>query len=213
MKTDQLALALANDLAPVDPRGVRRRFGLTLGAAVLLPLLAVLLLLGPRADWRGALQLPMFWMKLGFPAVVAAAALVVLHRLAYPGLRPGRAWGAVVLPFILAWALGLAVLARAPEESRLGLLMGSAGWLCPVLIALLAIPAMWCALRALRGLAPTRLTAAGAVAGLFAGGAAACAYALACTEMQVPYLAFWYAVGMLVPSMVGAGLGRWLLRW
>ena len=44
---------------------------------------------------------------------------------------------------------------------------------------------------------------------LFAGGAAACAYALACPEMQAPYVAVWYALGMALPAVAGAALGRW----
>lgn len=213
MKTDQLVLALAGDLAPVNPRRVSQRFFGLLAAAAALSFLAMLVALGPRADWRGAMQLPMFWMKLAFPASIAVAALVVLRRLCYPGLRPGRAWVALLVPVAIVWAMALVRLVQAPAGDRMPMVMGAAGWLCPVAITVLSVPAFVLALRAARGLAPTRLRLAGAAAGLFAGSAAAFAYALACPEMQAPYLAVWYVLGMLVPAAVGAVAGERVLRW
>jgi hypothetical protein len=54
---------------------------------------------------------------------------------------------------------------------------------------------------------------AGGAAGLVAGSVAAFAYAVHCTEMQAPFLAVWYVIGMLVPAFAGALLGPRLLRW
>ncbi len=213
MKTDHLVLALAADLAPTHPRRAGQRFSAWLGAAAVLSFVAMLVTLGPRPDWRQALQLPMFWVKLGFPAATAAAACVVLRRLCYPGMRPGRAWLALGLPFAVMALLASAVLFQAPAPERWPLVLGAAGWLCPAAISALAVPALVLALRAAQGLAPTQLRLAGALAGLFAGGAAACAYALACPEMQAPYVAVWYALGMALPAVAGAALGRWALRW
>ena len=66
---------------------------------------------------------------------------------------------------------------------------------------------------ALRGLAPTRLRAAGMVAGGLAGAAAALVYAVHCNEMALPFLAVWYVLGMFVPAALGAAAGPRFLRW
>lgn len=213
MRTDQLVTVLAADLAPVSPRQEGQRFLALLSAAAALSFVAMLVALGPRPDWRAAMHLPMFWLKLGFPATTAVAACVVLRRLCYPGMQPGRAWLGLAVPVAVVWLLGAFVLAQAPAASRAGLVLGAAGWWCPVAIAAFSVPAFVLAFRAARRLAPTRLRLAGGLAGLFAGAAGALAYAVACPEMKAPYLAVWYALGMLVPAGVGAILGRKLLHW
>ena len=50
-------------------------------------------------------------------------------------------------------------------------------------------------------------------AGLFAGAAGALAYAMHCPELEVPFLGAWYVAGMLIPTALGALLGRRLLHW
>jgi hypothetical protein len=213
MKTVELINALAADSDPVDPARVAQRFYLKLAAGALLALVAVLLLLGVRPDLREALELPMFWMKLLFPALLATAALVGLRRLSYPGMRLGRVPAVAALPLAVVWMLAAVVLLRAPAGERLPLVFGQTWLECPVLITLLSLPALWLAFRAARELAPTRPTLAGAAAGLFAGAVAASAYAIHCPEMQAPFLATWYVLGMLIPTAAGALLGRRLLHW
>jgi hypothetical protein len=80
-------------------------------------------------------------------------------------------------------------------------------------LAALSAPALFAALWALKGLAPTRLALAGAAAGLLSGALGALAYALHCPELAAPFLALWYSLGMLMPAAAGALLGRVLLRW
>jgi hypothetical protein len=65
----------------------------------------------------------------------------------------------------------------------------------------------------MKGLAPTRLRLAGAAAGLLAGTTGALVYCLHCPELEAPFLGFWYLLGMLIPTAVGALLGSRLLRW
>jgi hypothetical protein len=38
-------------------------------------------------------------------------------------------------------------------------------------------------------------------------------YALHCNEMQAPFLAVWYLLGMLLPAAMGAAIGPRWLRW
>jgi hypothetical protein len=57
------------------------------------------------------------------------------------------------------------------------------------------------------------LAFAGAAAGLLAGALGATVYTLHCPEMAAPFIGTWYVLGMLVPTFVGAVLGRFVLRW
>ncbi|MFO1333443.1 MAG: NrsF family protein, partial [Rubrivivax sp.] len=55
--------------------------------------------------------------------------------------------------------------------------------------------------------------AAGFAAGLLAGAIGALAYALACTEMAMSFVAAWYTLGILMVGALGALLGPRVLRW
>jgi hypothetical protein len=213
MRTTDLIHALAADAPAVSPARVARRFHLKLAAGVALALALMLLLLGVRPDLAEAWQLPMFWMKLLFPASLAVAALVGLRRLSYPGMRLGRAPVAAALPLAVVWVLAALVLLGAPASERSSLIFGETWLECPVSITLLSVPTFVLAFRAARELAPTRLALAGAAAGLFAGAVGAFAYAIRCPETQAPFLATWYVLGMAIPTVAGGLLGRRLLHW
>jgi hypothetical protein len=38
-------------------------------------------------------------------------------------------------------------------------------------------------------------------------------YSLHCPELAAPFIGIWYLSGILIPTMLGAWLGPWLLRW
>lgn len=213
MRTDDLIAALAADSSPVDPAQADRRFFSKLAAGAMLALVAMLLLMGTRADLATAAFSSMFWVKLLFPASLAVCALVALRRLSYPGMRLGRVTAAAALPVLVVWLMAGVVLLTARAGERLALVLGQTWIECPFSIALLSAPALGLAFWAARELAPTRLSLAGAAAGLFAGAVAAVAYALHCPETQAPFLAIWYVLGMLIPAGTGAVLGRRLLHW
>jgi len=214
VKTEELIDRLSMDPAPVDPQFARRQLTRAalaggMGAAVLMAIF-----LRPRADLVGAMTLPMFWMKLAFPAAVAVVAARWVSRLGRPGARIGRLWvAAMALPFGILWIAAAAVLLGAAPGERAALVLGASWQVCAVLIALLAAPALAGILLALRSLGPTRLTLAGAAAGALSGSIGAFVYALHCTEMQVPFLAVWYVIGIALPIVAGATLARRALRW
>ena len=58
-----------------------------------------------RRDIAQAMLLPMFWVKLLVPALIAVAGFTVLQRLARPGARPGAAAGWMAAPVLLLLAL------------------------------------------------------------------------------------------------------------
>jgi hypothetical protein len=84
---------------------------------------------------------------------------------------------------------------------------------CPFLIALVAAPLFLAFVWVLKDLAPTRLRWAGAGAGFAAGAMGALTYSLHCPELAAPFIGVWYLLGMLIPTAIGASLGRRLLRW
>jgi hypothetical protein len=213
MKTDQLIAMLATQAGPVEARATQRRFTGALGWGLFAAVLGMALALGVREDIAQAALQPMFWVKLLFPATIAASALVAAARLARPGMRLG------LLPMLPAaaiaalWLVAAVVLAAAAPAERSQLVYGETWRTCPVSITLLALPVLAASLWAIKGLAPTRLALAGASAGLLAGAAGATVYALHCPEMAAPFLAVWYVLGMAIPTVLGALLAPRLLRW
>jgi hypothetical protein len=214
VKTEELIPLLAARLVPQDRHAVLRRFCIALSAGAVAAVAAVALSLGVRPDLAGLLITPLFWGKLAFPFLMATASVLMAARLAIPGAwTGGRAWLLVAAPFAAIWAAALAVLGAAPAESRETLLFGHTWTSCPFFIALLSIPSYLALSWAMRGLAPTRLRLAGASVGLLSGAVGAMAYVLRCPEMNVPFWALWYPLGMAIPALAGCLLARVSFRW
>lgn len=213
MNTEELIGLLSTGARPVAPYGVERRFAgaaLTgLAGAVLL----MLLLYGVRPDLSEAMQLPMWWLKFGFAAALAGVAARALLRLARPGMRLGHTLVWVLLPPLVLWVLALVALQGAVPAERAAMVMGSTWRSCPFNITLLSLPGFAALMWGLRQAAPTRLRLAGACAGLLAGALATLVYVLHCPEMEAPFLAVWYVLGIGLPTAAGALLGPRLLRW
>ena len=212
MKTDDLIRLLAADTLPVARGAASRRIAVSL--LVSLPVAVLILLLyGLRPDLAEAARLPMFWVKLAFPAAVCIAAFAVMQRLARPGVRPGASWLALAVPVLLMGALAASSLADAPAGERMSMVWGQTWRSCSANIAVVSLPVFIAAFAAVRSLAPTRQAWAGACAGAMAGRAGATVYALHCPELEAPFLAVWYMLGILLPVAAGALLGPRLLRW
>jgi hypothetical protein len=213
MKTDELISMLAQGAQAVEPHALRRRYATALGWGGFGAMLLMVLMLGVRPDLAEAARLPMFWVKLVFPAALLAAALLAAARLSRPGVRLGRVASALVAPVLAIWLLAAVALLGATPGTRSQLIFGETWASCPFNVALLSMPVFVALLWAMRGLAPTRLALAGAAAGLLSGAAGAAVYALHCPEMAAPFLGIWYLLGMLIPTALGALLGPRLLRW
>lgn len=213
MKTDELITMLASGAEAVEPHALQRRYAFALGWGAFGTTLLMVILLGVRTDIAEVAQLPMFWMKLAFPAVLLAGALLATVRLSRPGACLGRVPAAIAAPVLAMWLFAAIVLFGAAPAERPNLVFGDTWVYCPIIIAALSVPLFGALLWAMKGLAPTRLAPAGAAAGLLAGAGGALIYALHCTEMAAPFLAIWYVLGMLIPTAVGAMLGPRLLRW
>lgn len=213
MRTEELITMLASGAEAVEPDALRRRYATALGWGAFGATLLMAILLGVRPDLADAVRLPMFWVKLAFPAALFAGALLATLRLSRPGGRLGRAPAAMAAPVLAMWLLAAAVLLGAAPEELDKLVFGDTWASCPFNVAMLSAPMFAALLWAIRGLAPTRLALAGAAAGLLSGAGGALIYALHCPEMGAPFLGIWYLLGMLIPTALGALLGPRLLRW
>lgn len=213
MKTDDLISALASNAEAIEPHALQRRYATALGSGALGTAVLMALLLGLRPDLSEAARLPMFWMKLAFPATLFAGALLAVTRLSCPGVRLGRVAAGIAAPVVAVWMLAAVVLLGAAPADYDDLILGKTWASCSFSIAMLSVPLFAALMWAMKGLAPTRLALAGAAAGLLSGAGGAVVYALHCPETGAPFLAIWYLLGMLIPAIAGAWVGPRLLRW
>ena len=178
---------------------------------VLLAVLAMLLLLKPRPDLALAITGGPFWMKFFYSAALAALGLVILQRQARAGADSRSPIFALAAPVVALTVLA-AVQLSAPQADSAALLMGQTWMICPWAILALALPVYAGLLLALRQLAPTRLSLAGAAAGLVAGASAATVYGFHCPEVAAPFILVWYTLGIALTAGLGALAGPWTLR-
>ncbi len=204
---------LATNVEPARGVSLPIRHAVTLGCGVLVSVLLMTSFLGVRPTLSGDVALPMFWVKAIFCAAFSGGALVTAARLARPGKAIGLAPAWPAASILVMWMLASVALFEANPEDRAALVFGHTSTVCPLLIALLSSPVFVAITWVVKSLAPTRLRLAGAAAGLASGGIGALVYTLHCPELEAPFLALWYVLGVLIPAAVGGLLGPSLLRW
>ncbi len=213
MKTDDLIAALSDGLDPVPRRAVGGRLALGLGVGAVLSAAVMVLWLGVRADLMHAMMTGPFWMKFAYAASVAALGFGLIDRLARPDGEGGMFGPLILAPLGAMIALALYQLFGASDDQRMAMMMGGSSQVCARNIVILSLPVFAGLFWALRALAPTRLMLAGAIAGILAGAAGTFVYAFHCTESTAPFVAIWYTLGIAAMGLLGALLGRVLLRW
>lgn len=213
MKTDDLIAMLANRVQAIDPGIGTRRYLAAIVAGGVGALAILITGLGINPNLASETAVPMFWVREAFCLGLGALAFAAFARLARPGLSLGRLSMAVPVPLVVMWLLAAIALFEAPAEGRVPLLLGGSAMVCPIRIAVISGPLFVAFIWALRGFAPTRLRFTGAAAGFAAGALGALVYTLHCPELAAPFLAVWYVLGILIPTLLGASLGPRLLRW
>jgi hypothetical protein len=211
MKTDELIELLAQDAGPAPRALAARRIAPAMALGLLCSATGAIVLIGlvPQALFA----VPAWWLKFGYAAALALAAAWLVARLGRPAAPTRGAWRLLAAIVLAMAVLGIAQWAAGDASQRPGLWLGHSWQTCPASVVALSLPALALALRALRGLAPTRPRLAGLAAGLFAGAVGATGYALACTEVSMAFVATWYSLGILVAGALGALAGPRLLRW
>jgi hypothetical protein len=212
MDTDALIEALARETAPVPRRSLQRSVctGILVGAP--LALLLVVAGLGVRPDLPAAAATAIFWGKAAYTFSLGLIGLLLVLQLARPDTHRLRRWWLVAVPITLLLAFAAAELIRAAPVDRLGLVLDPL-WTCLPLILGLTVPLFAGLIWALRRMAPTRLRAAGAAAGLAAAGLAGTLYCLYCQQVSPTYILTRYTLAIALASAAGALLGPRLLRW
>ncbi|WP_068076836.1 DUF1109 domain-containing protein [Novosphingobium lentum] len=213
MNTDSLIETLARDVGPVPRHAVGRRllFGLLAGGTVTVLLIAVSL--GFRSDLGLAMHGFTFWMKWAYTMSLGFAAIAMVARLARPEPVHLSAFWPVVIPFVLLAIVAIAEMAHVPSGDWLAMWLGQSWKRCPWLVLMLSAPIFAGLLWSFRRLAPTRLRAAGAAAGLAAGAWAATLYCLHCPEVSALFVLTWYSLGILLAAAIGALVGPLVMRW
>jgi hypothetical protein len=213
VETDDLIQTLSAKPVPVAPGAVARRIlaGLGLGAAT--STLLMIAWLGVRPDLREAMATGMFWVKFAYTLLTGLFLTAALTRLARPGGKLGAFALAIAAPLAALVAMATARLLGADPEMRMPLMMGDSADVCPWRIFIIGLPVLAGAVWAMRGLAPTRLTVAGLVAGGCAGAFGAAIYGFHCNETASPFVAIWYTLGMGAVAALGGLAGSRWLRW
>lgn len=212
MQTDDLIAALSGDLAPA-PRGMVGRklaTGLFIGMAA--TFLVLLFTLRLRPDLGTAVYGAAFWLKFAYTFALAGLGLWLVERQARAGANVTAPGWLLLAPVLLLTSVA-AMQISAPEADWRSLTMGHTARVCSLLIVALSFPIFAGVFWAMRALAPTRLTLAGACAGLLAGAASATLYGLHCPEVAAPFILVWYSLGIILATGLGAIAGRWALRW
>jgi hypothetical protein len=211
MRTEDLIKTLAADAAAVRP--VRIAGPLVAAALIAIAVWAALMAAGLHLAPALSAGARWFWMKSGYCFVLATAGLIATTRLAKPG---GRVGVAALIALAAVGAVGMMAvrdtLAAAPGAMA-ALWLGHTWSVCPGIIVVAAAPTFVATFWWLRRTAPTRLTLAGAGAGLFAGAVGALTWALYCQETTAAFVFGWYSLGIVLCTAIGALLGPRLLRW
>ncbi|WAC72579.1 DUF1109 domain-containing protein [Roseateles sp. SL47] len=214
MKTQDLILHLVRDSRPVDRHAVSRQLNQALIVGLSGGALLLVVLFGFSSEMPDLLLTADFWLRLLFPLVVIVSAMQLLDRLARPGAAWRQAWLVTLLP-IVAMVLGAtAFLLATPPQLRLTLFPTEARWTSIVAdIVLLSLPSLAATLHAMRQLAPTRLSLAGAGGGLLAGAQGALIYMLYGPDMPLPSWGLLHGGAIFMTTALGAALGPRYLRW
>ena len=211
MNTNELIESLARGAGPAPRFAASRRLGWAACAGLLASVLVCLTLFSPIPS--NMLATPAPWIKLAYTGALGAAAWWLVARLGRPVARLARPTSAVAVVLGVMSVVGMTAWVSTPVSERLAMLVGHTPLSCPTRIFSLSVPVLLVILWTLRGLAPTRLRAAGLAAGLLAGALAALGYALVCRELSASFVAVWYSVGIGLAAMLGAVLGPRALRW
>jgi hypothetical protein len=186
-------------------------FGIVTGALVAMA--AMVVVLGVRPDLQLAMRGFAFWMKWTYTISLGIGAIYAAIRLARPVPASLRGLWLLAIPVLVLAGIGIGEFASSPSSEWLGIWLSRSWRVCPWLVLALAVPIFAGLLWSFRTLAPTRLRAAGAVAGLAAGAWAATIYCLHCPEVSAMFVLTWYSLGILLAAGGGALLGPRLMRW
>lgn len=213
MDIDTLVETLSRDVKPVRRGAAGRRIALGIAGGIIAAIALIALTIGINPDLAGAASRYSFWVKWIYALSLGLLAVAAVSELARPDSRMPRWLWLFAVPVLVLAGIGVFEMSRVPPSHWLAMWLGQSWFICPWLVLILAMPVFIGLLWSFRRLAPTRLRAAGAAAGLAAGAIAAMIYCLHCPEMSAIFVLTWYTLGILLAASMGALLGPRVLRW
>ncbi|MEQ1955798.1 NrsF family protein [Mesorhizobium yinganensis] len=210
MDTESLIRGLARDAASSAPR-LSLVLAAALAAAAIAGGMVFFAMLGPRPDIALAMETPRFLFKFVLTVALASTAVGAFAALSRPGAPV--AWRLLFVAPMLALAAVMLELFLLPPSQWEARWIGHNAVLCMTFIPLIGLGPLAILLWAMRQGAPTNPRAAGALAGLLAGGIAATFYAAHCSDDSPLFVATWYTLAIILLTAVGAVAGGRLLRW
>jgi len=213
LTTEELILALTNNLKPVSRYAVLGRLGTGVLIGLLVTTALVVTVWGVRPDLTLAVYSIPFWMKCAYTMSLGVAAISAVSRLARPDPESLVVLWVLAVPVLALAGCAAHELANTPWDHWRTLWLGNSWMSCPRVVLGLSVPVFLGLLWSFRSFAPTRLRAAGALAGLASGAWAATAYGLHCPEPAAIFVLTWYSLGILLATGLGAVLGPLVLRW
>lgn len=210
--TNDLIDRLASELKPTPHHALERGLWTALAIGLLVTCVGgAILLTAIGRPFGAAFGSSMFWVKAGYTLAFGLLGLAAVPVLARPDGR--ILWPLAGAGVLVLLALTLGTMHWMADDWAIPALMGGTAMVCPWLITLTGAPILVALLGALRRAAPRSATLAGFAAGLVAGGFGAWAYAFYCGETGMMFMAVWYTLGIMMTALLGAALGRLILRW
>jgi hypothetical protein len=212
MKTEQLVASLVADRA-----GSTRPLGRSVGWAVLAGALVSLVIFavefGPRVDLAAAFATWRFDFKLLLVLAALMAASAACLAMARPVVVARWRWSVLPVLFLAVALLGVELVA-VPAGTWQARLVGSNAIDCLTAIPLFALAPLAALLLTMRrAAAPASPALAGAACGALAAAAAAVIYAFHCFDDSPLFVLTWYTLAAIPVILLGAAVGRRLLRW
>jgi hypothetical protein len=211
VKTEDLISALAADGKQRTNLSRSLLAALIIGALV--AGVAFFAILGFRHDIDSAMHTTRFLFKFLVTLSLASAAIGVVWRIGRPGAPLALAAWALAIPVLLLAMAVMMEMRMMPEATWMPRMIGNNMMHCLLSIPAFSIPTLAALLYALRDSAPSNPAMAGAAAGLVSAGIAATYYASNCMDDSPMFVATWYTIAVAIVAVVGALLGRRLLRW
>jgi hypothetical protein len=214
LKTQDLIDSLVTNLVQVLPGKMRRDMLLGAGTGAAVALGMVLLMYGLRPNILCMAHAKPLLLKASYGFALAAIAAAILLPMAKATEPPPHLLKLPALPILALAFVALIQMNMSPTGAAEKLWLGTARpYVGTFRIVTMSLPLLAGLCWALRRQAPLQLAAAGAAAGLLAGGLAASFYALSCKEQGAGFVLVFYSAGIAISTAIGALIGPRILRW
>lgn len=211
MKTDDLIALMTQD-APVGLR-YGRALSLAITAGFVFSAGLLVFTVGLRHNMVSVFETARVLFKIVVTLVLAILAARLAMRIGRPGMETRLSARLLIVPALMVAVAVVAELVMLPAGAWWASLIGRNALFCLFFVPVLSLAPLSGLFWALKKGAPQSPAAAGASAGLVAGAIAAAIYAWHCPDDSPLFIATWYTSAIATVTVVGALLGRRLLRW